>query len=63
MKTTNCLKILVIFAGLFLFCTAYGAEPENKNLLRAQTTLQQIFSLYDAGHDHLLNETYPYKAD
>ena len=63
MKTTKCLKILVIFAGVFLFCTAYGAEPKNKNLLRAQTTLQQIFSLYDAGHDNLFNETYPYKAD
>jgi len=63
METTNYLKILVIFAGVFLFCTANGAEPENKNLLRAQTTLQQIFSLYDAGHDYLLNESYPYKAE
>ena len=63
MKTTNCPKILVIFAGVFLFCTAYGREPENKNLLRAQTTLLQIFRLYDAGHDHLLNETYPYKSE
>ena len=63
MKTTNCLKILVIFASVFLFCTTYGGEPENKNLLRAQTTLIQIFSLYDAGHDHLLNETYPYKSE
>lgn len=63
MKTTNYLKTLVIFAGVFLFSRATGAEPENKNLARAKTTLQQIFSLYDAGHDHLLNETFPYKAE
>ena len=63
MKTTNYLKTFVIFAGVFLFGTANGAEPENKNLARAKTTLQQIFSLYDAGHDHLLNETFPYKAE
>ena len=31
--------------------------------MRAETTLKQIFNLYDAGHDHLLNETYPYKSD
>lgn len=63
MKTTNNLKILIILAGAFLFGSVCQAKPENKNLLRSQTTLKQIFNFYDAKHDHLLNETYPYKAD
>jgi len=63
MKTTNYLKTLVIFAGVFLFGILCSAEPENKNLTRAKTTLEQIFSLYNAGNNHLLNETYPYKAE
>jgi predicted alpha-1,6-mannanase (GH76 family) len=62
MKTTNNLTTFVFFAGVFLFNTVCGAKPENKNLWRAKATLQQIFSLYDAGHNNLLNETYPYKA-
>jgi hypothetical protein len=62
MKKTSLLINLLILAGVFLFEPS-SAEPGDKNLSRAQTTLKQIFSLYDAGHDHLLNETFPYKVD
>lgn len=63
MKTTNYLRLPVLLAGAFLFGSVCQARPGNKNLIRAQATLNQIFSLYDAGHDRLLNETYPYKAE
>jgi predicted alpha-1,6-mannanase (GH76 family) len=63
MTTTINLKTLALLTVVFFSGLICQAKPENKNLMRAQTTLNQIFSLYDAGHDHLLNETYPYKAE
>jgi uncharacterized protein YyaL (SSP411 family) len=63
MKTTNCLRLPALLASVFLVSSVCLAKPENKNLFRAKATLNQIFSLYDAGHNHLLNETYPYKAE
>ncbi|MFZ0282131.1 MAG: glycoside hydrolase family 76 protein [Bacteroidales bacterium] len=36
-------------------------DYQNDDLIRAKSTLQQILKLYDAGHDNLLYETFPYK--
>jgi rhamnogalacturonyl hydrolase YesR len=38
-------------------------KSENNDSIRAKVILRQIYSFYNAGHDHLLNETYPYKPD
>lgn len=43
--------------------SGYQGKSKNDDLVRAKLTLKQIFRLYDAGHDHLLNETYPNKSD
>jgi len=53
---------IVALAGFLVFSGLQGKSAEN-DLIRAKATLQQIFSLYGAGHHHLLNETYPYKQD
>jgi len=53
---------LVVLAGFLVFSGFQGKSAEN-DLIRAKATLQQIFSLYNSGHHHLLNETYPYKQD
>jgi len=53
---------LVVLAGFLVFSGFQGNSAEN-DLIRAKATLQQIFSLYNSGHHHLLNETYPYKQD
>ncbi len=53
---------LVALAGFLISFGFQGKSAEN-DLIRAKTTLQQIFSLYNSGHHHLLNETYPYKQD
>jgi len=53
---------LVVLAGFLVFSGFQGKAAEN-DFIRAKATLQQIFSLYGAGHHHLLNETYPYKQD
>ena len=53
---------LFTLAGILIFSGFQGKSAEN-DLNRAKATLQQIFSLYNSGHHHLLNETYPYKQD
>jgi len=47
----------------FLIFSGFQEKTVENDLIRAKATLQQIFSLYGAGHHHLLNETYPYKQD
>jgi len=54
--------VLVALAGFLVFSGFQEKAAEN-DLIRAKATLQQIFSLYNSGHHHLLNETYPYKQD
>lgn len=56
-------KIFITYPTVLFLVTAVQAQSGNNDLLRAKTTLKQIFSLYNAGHDHLLNETYPYKSE
>ena len=53
---------IVTLAGVLIFSGFQEKAAEN-DLIRAKATLQQIFSLYNSGHHHLLNETYPYKQD
>ena len=42
-----------------------GIQDKSKNddLIRAKSTLNQVLTLYNAGHDNLFNETYPDKPD
>ncbi|MCX6237633.1 MAG: glycoside hydrolase family 127 protein [Bacteroidia bacterium] len=53
----------IFFVFGFLVLTSFQTKSEKNDLIRAKATLQQIFSLYSAGHNHLLNETFPYKQD
>ncbi len=55
MNNINKISIL-IFSGFFITFNCLGLS-KNNDLLRAKTTLNQILSLYDSGHDHLLNNT------
>ncbi|MCJ7446282.1 MAG: glycoside hydrolase family 76 protein [Bacteroidales bacterium] len=54
--------IIVFLAGIVVLSGLQG-KSKNDDLVRAKSILKQIFSLYDAGHDHLFNETYPDKPD
>jgi hypothetical protein len=54
--------IPLLLCGILVQISSEG-RTENNDLLRAKSTLQQIFKLYDARQNHLLNETYPYKSD
>ena len=56
-------KTFSIFLVVAMALFGYKAKPKNDDLARAKSTLKQIFRLYDAGHDNLLNETYPDKSD
>ena len=63
MFKNNFKKTITIFLIVFLVISGVQGKSEKNDLLRAKATLQQIFSFYDAGHNHLLNETCPYKLD
>jgi len=56
-------KIQFFLLTAFLILSGFQGKAETKDLTRAKATLQQIFRFYDAGRNHLLNETYPYKKD
>jgi uncharacterized protein YyaL (SSP411 family) len=63
MKITQLLKSIILSLLLFVFLSGFQEKPDNQDLLRANSTLNKTLNLYDAGHDNLLNETYPYKSD
>jgi hypothetical protein len=54
--------IIILFVGL-LVLSGFRLNSKNNEVDRAKSTLQQIYSLYDAEHDHLLNEFYPAKPN
>jgi uncharacterized protein YneR len=54
--------IVLLVTGIFLLY-GFQKQPENIDHKRAQSTLDIILRLYDAGHDNLLNETYPDKPN
>lgn len=56
-------KTALPFVFLLLSSCSARVQQEDENLIRAKKTLELIFKHYDAGHDNLLNETYPYKPD
>jgi len=62
--TNNNFKLVIslVFSGILILIGSQ-VMSQNNDLLRAKTTLQQVLRLYDAGQNHLLNETYPYKSD
>lgn len=63
MNKNNLIKVISIFLVWFLVSSGFQSSSENNDLIRAKSTLLQIFSLYKIGRDHLLIETYPYKSD
>jgi predicted alpha-1,6-mannanase (GH76 family) len=62
--TKNNFKIVIplLVCGILVLIGSQSMS-QNNDVLRAKATLQQIFRLYDATQNHLLNETYPYKSD
>ena len=62
MSTIFFKKTIISLIGFLSFSFLPGMS-QNIDLFRANSTLQQILSLYDAKHDHLLYEYYPYKSD
>jgi hypothetical protein len=51
-------RTIYFLAGILLL-SGFQKSSDNSDLNRAKSTLKQIFSLYDSGHDNLLNESYP----
>jgi len=57
-------KIILIFLCFCLNNSVYcKVNQDIENQKRAEIILDRIFKLYDAGYDHLFNETYPYKEE
>jgi rhamnogalacturonyl hydrolase YesR len=50
----------IFFFGILTF-SGFQGKTKNNDLSCAKSTLKQIYRLYDAGHNNLLNETYPLK--
>ena len=61
-KTDFRKAIFCVLAGIVVL-SCFQGKAKNDDLTRAKSILKQIISLYDAGHDHLFNETYPDKPD
>lgn len=55
--------ILFVILGAFIVTTNAFSKTKNEEIQHAEILLNQIFKLYDAGYDHLLNETYPYNSE
>jgi len=63
MKKVNARNtVYYILAGI-LMLYGFQGNPVSNDLKRAESTLQLILKMYDAGHDDLFNETYPVKPD
>jgi predicted alpha-1,6-mannanase (GH76 family) len=60
---TGLCKIFFLLLAGTLALTGFQGELVKDDLSHAKSTLKQIYRLYDAGHDNLLNETYPVKPD
>lgn len=54
---------LGLFAFLTLFTACTTTAPENRNLQRAQETLDSIYKYYSVEGSYLLRETYPFNED
>ena len=59
-KILNSIIVCLLLSGIIAL-TGFRDVPGTNDLSRAKSTLKRIFTLYDAGHDHLLNETYTVK--
>ncbi|WP_167618765.1 glycoside hydrolase family 76 protein [Maribellus sediminis] len=53
----------IIFIALLLLIVLKGNSKTDDNLQRAEKTLEIVLKLNNAGHDHLLLETFPYKEN
>jgi rhamnogalacturonyl hydrolase YesR len=63
MNTHTIKNTTIFFLVGFLSLSCFQGKSQNNDLIRAKSTLQQILNFYDAKHDHLLYEYYPYKPD
>jgi uncharacterized protein YyaL (SSP411 family) len=54
--------VLTVIAICFFSVDCTGSKP-GADVLKARQTLTRILELYDAGHDNLFNETYPYQEE
>lgn len=61
MTNTDFRKPFFVFLISTVFFSGIAGKPDSRDLNRAKSTIMQVFRLYNAGHDNLLNETYPYK--
>ena len=61
-KTDFRKAIFCVLAGIVVL-SCFQGKAKNDDLTRAKSILKEIIRLYDAGHDHLFNETYPDKPD
>jgi uncharacterized protein YneR len=55
------MKSITAILIMLLMISGFKKNPDNIDLIRAKSTLQQIFTLYKAGADNLLIEYYPDK--
>jgi predicted alpha-1,6-mannanase (GH76 family) len=63
MKKMCFMQAVSLFLLVMVTLSASREKSKENDLARAESTLSQIFNLYDAGHDCLLNEFYPDKPD
>jgi predicted alpha-1,6-mannanase (GH76 family) len=63
MNTNTFKKAIIILLIEFLLLSCFPGKSQNIELIRAKSILQQILSFYNAQHDHLFYEYYPYKPD
>lgn len=61
MNTNSFKKAFIIFLVEFLWLSCIPGKSQDIELIRAKSTLEHILNFYDAGHDHLLYEYFPYK--
>ena len=54
---------LTLLPVCFMALISCQSRNGNTDIGHATATLNTIFRHYDAGHDHLFNETYPYKKE
>ncbi|MFB6342751.1 glycoside hydrolase family 76 protein [Saccharicrinis sp. FJH62] len=56
------LQLMIVFIIPLIFCSC-SQKSGKGNINKADIILSQIYGFYDAGHDNLFNENYPYKQD
>jgi predicted alpha-1,6-mannanase (GH76 family) len=63
MSRPHTIKLIFFLITGIIILSGFQKPKDNIHLSRAKSTLDLILKLYDAGHDNLLNETYPDRPD